>query len=80
MILYYYFNYLLESHKHIIVEGLYLFLKEWNLYDQFDYKIFINCNFDLAMERAAVRNFKVIIICFLFKKRQELWILQKNQK
>jgi len=39
----------LENHKFIIVEGLYLFLKEWDIVNCFDLKIFIECNDEIAI-------------------------------
>ena len=36
-----------------IFEGLYLFLKEWKLFNSFDYKIFIDCNPEVAFNSLA---------------------------
>ncbi|KAL4499765.1 hypothetical protein ABPG72_017305 [Tetrahymena utriculariae] len=42
----------------IIVEGLYLLMKEWDLINLFDMKIFIQCNQDEADMRVANRHFQ----------------------
>ncbi|KAL4476083.1 hypothetical protein ABPG74_009816 [Tetrahymena malaccensis] len=47
-----------KNTKVIIVEGLYLLMKEWNLIDLFDMKIFIKCNQDEADKRVANRHFQ----------------------
>ncbi len=51
------FIFQIENHKHIIVEGLYLFIKELNLNEIFDIKIFLNCEEKLAKNRLTMRNF-----------------------
>ena len=42
-----------ESHQIIIIEGLYLFLEEWDLNNIFDMKIFIDIEKEKAFERLA---------------------------
>jgi len=47
-----------ETDNIIIIEGLYLFVKELNVDELFDLKIFIESDIEKAMERVALRNFK----------------------
>ena len=42
--------------RYVIVEGLYLFLKEWNTFDLFDLKIFLDCDFEIAANRLIPRH------------------------
>ena len=51
-----------ESHKVIIVEGLYLFTKEWKLNELFDVKVFIDCPIDIAVDRLAKRHLQCGIV------------------
>lgn len=43
-------------HRLVVVEGLYLLLKEWGLGDIFDLTIFIDCDTGTAMQRLARRH------------------------
>jgi len=40
----------------VIVEGLYLLLRTWNLADVFDVSIFLDCDIETAMDRVAARH------------------------
>jgi pantothenate kinase len=46
----------------VIVEGNYLLLQAWGLADLFDFKIFLDCDIDLAMERVRNRLFDYEIV------------------
>lgn len=46
-----------EEVKHVIVEGLYLFDKALEL-DCWDFKIWMECDIDIATERVGKRHFK----------------------
>ena len=59
----------LENHKFIIVEGLYLFLKEWDIVNCFDLKIFIECNDEIAIQRVAKRHLEVYILKIIGRNR-----------
>ena len=40
----------------VVVEGLYLLLKDWALQEVFDVSIFLDCHVDVAMRRVAERH------------------------
>jgi pantothenate kinase len=40
----------------VFVEGLYLLLREWQLEELFDFRVFIDCPLDRAMRRLAARH------------------------
>jgi len=40
----------------VIVEGLYLLLRDWNLWEVFDLTLFLDCDVDTAMRRVAERH------------------------
>ena len=45
-----------SEHRWILVEGLYLLLKSWQLEPLFDHAFFLDTPLDLAMERTAQRH------------------------
>jgi pantothenate kinase len=51
----------------VIVEGNYLLLRAWGLEDLFDFKIFLDCNIDLAMDRVRER----LVDCRITASREE---------
>ncbi len=40
----------------VLVEGLYLLLRAWDLADLFDFAVFLDCDLDTAMGRVAARH------------------------
>lgn len=42
--------------KLVLVEGLYLLMRDWQLEDVFDLKIFLDCDLDVALSRVAQRH------------------------
>lgn len=46
-----------NNHKFIIFEGLYLLIKDLNVYKYFDIKIFLQTDIESALKRVAIRNF-----------------------
>lgn len=45
-----------EGARPVIVEGLYLLLRDWRLEELFDLRVFLDCPLDLAMRRVAARH------------------------
>lgn len=44
------------AHSTVIVEGLYLLLREWRLSELFDLRAFLDCDLDTALARVAARH------------------------
>jgi pantothenate kinase len=40
----------------VIVEGLYLLLSDWRMTGLFDFKVFLDCELEVAMDRVAARH------------------------
>lgn len=40
----------------VLVEGLYLLLREWQMHDLFDFRVFLDCPLPVAMNRVATRH------------------------
>ena len=51
-----------ETHKFIIIEGLYLFLNELNIVNLFDIKIFVECSDDDMFKRLIKRHISAGIV------------------
>ena len=47
----------LPSTPLVIVEGLYLLMREWDLESLFDLRVFLDCDLETALERVAARHF-----------------------
>lgn len=45
-----------QDHKYVIVEGLYLYLKFWEMENLFDVKILVECDKDIAAARLIKRH------------------------
>ncbi len=53
----------------VIVEGLYLLMRDWQLEKLFDLRIFIDCKLEIAMERVAMRH----LACGLEPTAEKAW-------
>ena len=54
----------------VIVEGLYLLLKDWNLADLFDMTVFLNCDMPTALDRVAARHLTSGLVTTLEEGRE----------
>jgi pantothenate kinase len=44
------------AHSPVLVEGLYLLLREWRCSELFDLRVFVDCPLDIALQRVASRH------------------------
>jgi len=51
----------------VIVEGIYVLMRDWGLEDAFDLRIFLDCPLELSMERLTARH----VACGLSRDRDE---------
>jgi len=42
----------------VIVEGLYIYLSEWDLKKLFDIKFFLQCDRSKSLDRVSLRNYE----------------------
>jgi pantothenate kinase len=45
-----------RDHQPVIVEGLYLLMRDWQLEPLFDLKVFLDCPLDVCVDRVAARH------------------------